>query len=68
VKTIQIGNGFGMTVRHAVSELPGYPSQPRNARGISPAHAAMQLLCPDRGLPSGRLPGLPCGPTLCTSR
>lgn len=49
VDTIQIGNGFGMTVRHAVSELPGYRGQEQDARGISPAHSAMQLLCPDRG-------------------
>ena len=48
VKTIQIGNGFGMTVRHAVSDLPAYPGQPRDPRGVSPAHSAMQLLCPDR--------------------
>ncbi|HEY0792130.1 MAG TPA: NAD(P)/FAD-dependent oxidoreductase [Chthoniobacterales bacterium] len=48
VNTIQIGNGFGMTVRHAVSALPAYPGQPRNAQGIGPAHSAMQLLCPNR--------------------
>ncbi len=48
VGTIGIGNGFGMVVRHAVSELPRYPGQPVDDRGISPAHSAMQLLCPTR--------------------
>ncbi len=46
VKNLRVGNGFGMMVRHAVSELPQYPGQPANAQGISPCHSAMQLLCP----------------------
>lgn len=48
VSHLRVGNGFGMIVRHAVSELPRYDSQPANDQGISPAHSALQLLCPSR--------------------
>lgn len=41
----RIGNGFGMIVRHAVSELPIYDSGSGPA-GIREYHSAMQLLCP----------------------
>lgn len=45
---LRVGNGFGMIVRHAVSELPRYAGQPVDARGVSPAHSSLQLLCPSR--------------------
>jgi phytoene dehydrogenase-like protein len=45
---MRVGNGFGLMVRHAVSELPQYAGQAANAQGISEAHSAMQLLCPNR--------------------
>ncbi len=48
VSQTRIGNGFGMIVRHAVSELPRYAGQPVDARGVSPVHSSMQLLCPSR--------------------
>lgn len=44
----RIGNGFGMIVRCAVSELPNYtalPSPPDGAAG--PQHTALQFICPD---------------------
>ncbi len=43
VKNIRVGNGFGMVVRHAVSELPQYAGE---GGGVQPCHSAMQLLCP----------------------
>ena len=49
VSQLRVGNGFGMIVRHAVSELPRYAGQPVNAEGISPCHGSLQLLCPSRG-------------------
>jgi phytoene dehydrogenase-like protein len=45
VEKIKVGNGFGMIVRHAVSELPRYAGQPE---GVAPCHSALQLLCPSR--------------------
>ena len=48
VEHLRVGNGFGMIVRHAVSELPRYAGQPVDARGISPCHGSLQLLCPSR--------------------
>ena len=48
VNHLRVGNGFGMIVRHAVSELPRYEGQPVNAQGISPVHGSLQLLCPTR--------------------
>jgi phytoene dehydrogenase-like protein len=47
VRHIRVGNGFGMIVRHAVSELPIYSPSPQ-APGPSPLpyHSSMQLLCP----------------------
>ncbi|MGF1657742.1 MAG: phytoene desaturase family protein [Verrucomicrobiales bacterium] len=48
IEHLKVGNGFGMVVRHAVSELPQYLGQPRDERGVSPAHSALQLLCPSR--------------------
>ncbi len=48
VEHLRVGNGFGMIVRHAVSELPRYAGQPVDASGISPCHGSLQLLCPSR--------------------
>jgi phytoene dehydrogenase-like protein len=48
VSHLRVGNGFGMIVRHAVSELPRYAGQPVDARGVSPCHSSLQLLCPSR--------------------
>lgn len=48
VSHLRVGNGFGMIVRHAVSELPRYAGQPMDARGVSPCHSSLQLLCPSR--------------------
>ena len=48
VEHLRVGNGFGMIVRHAVSELPRYAGQPVDARGISSCHSSLQLLCPSR--------------------
>ncbi len=49
IEHLRVGNGFGMIVRHAVSELPRYAGQPVDARGVSPCHSSLQLLCPTRG-------------------
>ena len=46
VANIHTGNGFGMIVRHAVSELPRYAGQALDANGVGPCHHGMQLLCP----------------------
>lgn len=45
VRRVRIGNGFGMIVRCAVSELPNYSAAPS---GGLPAdcHRGLQLLCP----------------------
>ncbi|TVR51010.1 MAG: NAD(P)/FAD-dependent oxidoreductase [Puniceicoccaceae bacterium] len=45
---LRIGNGFGMIVRCAMSGLPEYTGEPRDERGVSPAHHGLQLLCPSR--------------------
>lgn len=45
---LRIGNGFGMIVRCAMSGLPEYPGEPMDARGVSPAHHGLQLLCESR--------------------
>jgi len=48
VAHIATGNGFGMVVRNAVSELPAYPGAETDpTTGIGPCHHGMQLLCPD---------------------
>lgn len=46
IRNVRVGNGFGMIVRHGVTELPRYPGLAHDARGISEAHSALQLLCP----------------------
>ncbi|MFN2454639.1 MAG: phytoene desaturase family protein [Pyrinomonadaceae bacterium] len=49
VKNIRVGNGFGMIVRCAVSELPDYTaaSSSENLHGQPRAcHRGLQLLCP----------------------
>jgi phytoene dehydrogenase-like protein len=44
----RVGNGFGMIVRCAVSELPNYTALPSPANGSpGPQHRAMQFICPD---------------------
>src|SRR5690606_23474764 len=43
VERARIGNGFGMVVRAAVSELPDYMARP----GVGEQHVAMQFMCPD---------------------
>jgi phytoene dehydrogenase-like protein len=53
IENVRIGNGFGMIVRCAVSELPDYDSAP-NRGNIAECHKGLQLLCPsteylDRG-------------------
>ena len=45
VSDIRIGNGFGMIVRCAVSELPDYRAAPTNGKP-SDCHRGLQLLCP----------------------
>ncbi|HSI87342.1 MAG TPA: NAD(P)/FAD-dependent oxidoreductase [Candidatus Methylacidiphilales bacterium] len=47
VGKIRVGNGFGMIVRHAVSELPQYGESAASADGsrIRPCHSSLQLLC-----------------------
>lgn len=42
---LRVGNGFGMIVRHAVSELPRYGGLPA---GVNGCHSSLQLLCPSR--------------------
>jgi phytoene dehydrogenase-like protein len=46
VSELRVGNGFGMIVRHAVSELPQYAGMPVDSRGIGLGHHGLQLLCP----------------------
>jgi phytoene dehydrogenase-like protein len=46
VRNTRVGNGFGMMVRHAVSELPQYSGQIADHRGVADCHGGMQLLCP----------------------
>ncbi len=45
VRAVRIGNGFGMIVRCAVSELPDYRAAPSGGRA-SDCHQGLQLLCP----------------------
>ncbi|HEV2765934.1 MAG TPA: NAD(P)/FAD-dependent oxidoreductase [Pyrinomonadaceae bacterium] len=45
VASVRVGNGFGMVVRCAVSELPDYTSAPSGGRA-SECHQGLQLLCP----------------------
>lgn len=42
----RVGNGFGMIVRHAVTELPDYTAAPTGG-GAGEQHIAMQFMCPD---------------------
>lgn len=46
VSQIRVGNGFGMVVRHAVTELPQYLGIQSDANGVAPCHRGLQLLCP----------------------
>lgn len=45
VENVRVGNGFGMIVRCAVSELPDYTAAPSGGR-VSDCHKGLQLLCP----------------------
>jgi phytoene desaturase len=45
VSDIRVGNGFGMIVRCAVSELPDYTAAPSGGRAAA-CHQGLQLLCP----------------------
>ena len=45
IQNIRIGNGFGMIVRCAVSELPDYLAAPNGGKP-SDCHRGLQLLCP----------------------
>jgi len=45
VKQIRIGNGFGMIVRCAMSELPDYTAAPSGGQAAA-CHQGLQLLCP----------------------
>ncbi|HVF56208.1 MAG TPA: NAD(P)/FAD-dependent oxidoreductase [Pyrinomonadaceae bacterium] len=45
VRQVRVGNGFGMVVRCAVSELPDYTAAPSGGRA-SDCHKGLQLLCP----------------------
>ncbi|MBL8134245.1 MAG: NAD(P)/FAD-dependent oxidoreductase [Anaerolineae bacterium] len=53
VQTARIGNGFGMILRCAVSELPDYTAKPTATSApapgfdAAPQHVAMQFMCPD---------------------
>lgn len=46
VGDVRIGNGFGMIVRCAVSELPNYSAAPSNGAAAADCHQGLQLLCP----------------------
>ena len=46
VSHVNVGNGFGMVVRHAVEELPQYPGMPVDENGAGDCHHGLQLLCP----------------------
>ena len=51
IKDLRIGNGFGMILRCASTELPNYVAMPHNPAEHSPAnphhsHTGLQLLCP----------------------
>jgi phytoene dehydrogenase-like protein len=44
----RIGNGFGMIVRYALSELPNYSALPSPVDGTpGPQHRGLQFICPD---------------------
>ncbi len=45
IENIRIGNGFGMIVRCAVSELPDYNASPNGGKPAD-CHHGLQLLCP----------------------
>ncbi|HVF27323.1 MAG TPA: NAD(P)/FAD-dependent oxidoreductase [Pyrinomonadaceae bacterium] len=45
VQRLRIGNGFGMIVRCAMSELPDYTAAPSGGQA-SACHQGLQLLCP----------------------
>jgi phytoene dehydrogenase-like protein len=45
IENIRIGNGFGMIVRCAVSELPDYTAAPSGGKAAE-CHHGLQLLCP----------------------
>ncbi len=45
IENVRIGNGFGMIVRCAVSELPDYTAVPSGGKP-SDCHHGLQLLCP----------------------
>jgi len=48
IEQSRIGNGFGMVVRAAVSELPNYTALPTPAgKSFGDNHIAMQFICPD---------------------
>lgn len=43
----RVGNGFGMVVRYAMSELPNYTALPSPGNGKpGPQHIALQFICP----------------------
>lgn len=50
VASIKVANGFGMTVRYAMNNLPNYTALPAEIKDglVQPnlAHSGMQLLCP----------------------
>jgi phytoene dehydrogenase-like protein len=45
LQRVRVGNGFGMTVRCAASQLPDYLAAPTHG-AIGESHQGMQLLCP----------------------
>src|SRR5690606_16374122 len=48
IQETRIGNGFGMMVRYAMRELPGYTALPSPASGTpGEQHRALQFICPD---------------------
>lgn len=48
LRSIRIGNGFGMTVRCAADELPDYAGAPSGGRAHE-SHHGLQMLCPSLG-------------------
>ncbi len=52
VENLRIGNGFGMVLRCASTELPNYTAMPHDAAALDPrtpldCHTGLQLLLPD---------------------